>query len=103
MCKANKKQSKGGRLQDSVGCSVPHCEATWCDRERKATCALRKYYIYEVARLRKNRDAIAKYNGAAAAERYASRTFFWGRYKHNAVVDGQEIVQRRAHVFRNAS
>jgi len=103
MCKANKKQSKGDKLQDSVGCSVPHCEATWCDRERKATCALRKYYIHEVVRLRQNRDAIAKYNGAATAERYASRTFYWGRYKHNAVENGQPAMKRRCYVFRNAS
>jgi len=70
--------------QDCVGCSVPLCEAQWCDRERKTTCALRKFYLLEVKRLRGNRDMVARFLGAESASKYAKRYFYWGNYKHGS-------------------
>ncbi len=41
------------KIQDSVGCGVPRCDEKICNRTRKGICALRRYYLLNVVRIRK--------------------------------------------------
>jgi len=40
------------KIQEQVGCEVQLCQAAHCDQERKRTCALRREYLSEAAKLR---------------------------------------------------
>lgn len=66
--------------QREVGCSVPHCEADWCDRERKKGCALRKYYLYEVVDHKARMNKLLIDAGVESASSYQKKHFFW-RFK----------------------
>jgi hypothetical protein len=63
--------------QREVACSVPHCEAEYCNRTRKKQCALRKYFILEVIKHRKNQQLIINNYGKEYAKEYTNKKFFW--------------------------
>lgn len=48
----------GKETQKTVGCSVPFCEERHCNRQYKRFCALRRYFLMEVVRLRTYNNSV---------------------------------------------
>ena len=43
------------KWKHKVGCLVPECQTEYCDRNLKKNCALRKYYLLERIRIKREK------------------------------------------------
>lgn len=67
----------GKETQINVGCSVPFCEETYCNRKFKKRCALRKYFLYEVVNIRKQISHIIQFMGLHFEKEFLNKKYFW--------------------------
>ncbi|HOD52927.1 MAG TPA: hypothetical protein PKJ08_00230 [Candidatus Cloacimonadota bacterium] len=72
----------GKETQKMVGCCVPWCEEPRCDRKLKKKCALRKYFLLEVKRIRANVQICVDIMGLEWAKAFAEQECFWRKSKN---------------------
>lgn len=68
-------------MQKRVGCCVPHCEQNHCDRKFKRLCALRKYFLLEVKRIRKTTQICYDIMGAEWVKAYIEQVYYWRKHE----------------------
>lgn len=63
--------------KSKIGCLVPLCQATHCDRIRKKECALRRYFLKEINERKARYFALFHLVSERDREDLKNAAYFW--------------------------